>query len=51
MSESHQEIKCSVDTCKYNTSKHCTLPDILVGNTNDSAHSKAETECVSFEMQ
>lgn len=45
-----QEIKCNVQSCKYNDKvRYCTLNDITVGNTNmDLANNKDETECVSF---
>jgi hypothetical protein len=46
-----QEIKCNVECCKYNDkAKHCNLANVVVGSdTPKSAHSKSETECVSFD--
>ncbi|MCL2406304.1 MAG: DUF1540 domain-containing protein [Defluviitaleaceae bacterium] len=47
-----QDINCGVHSCKYNDKvSHCTLTDIVIGNTNISAEarSKRETECESFE--
>lgn len=45
-----QEIKCSVQTCRYNDkSRFCTLSDIVVGSETGDAKSKLETECKSFE--
>ncbi len=46
-----QEIKCRVDTCKYNKeSCVCSLQDIVVGNTTDKAQNPHQTECASFEL-
>ena len=46
---SNQEIKCHVQTCKYNdNAKTCTLHDIVVGNTTGQPHEKRETQCDSF---
>ena len=45
----NQEIKCHVQTCKYNdSSKVCTLHDIVVGNSGGQAHDKQGTQCDSF---
>ena len=44
-----QEIKCHVQTCKYNDSaKTCTLHDIMVGTSGGQAHDKKGTQCDSF---
>jgi hypothetical protein len=44
-----KEIKCHVETCKYNDSNRtCTLDDIVVGNSEGMAHVKKDTECDSF---
>ena len=46
---SNQEIKCHVQTCKYNdSSRTCTLHDIVVGNSGGQAHDKQGTQCDSF---
>lgn len=43
-------IRCNVHNCKHNDkSKHCSLDDIVVGNTISSPHEKCDTECDSFE--
>jgi hypothetical protein len=50
----NQDINCGVHSCKYNDKvSHCTLQDIVVGNTGTSsdARSKRETECESFEAE
>jgi len=45
----NQEIKCHVQTCKYNDSnKVCTLHDIVVGSSTGQAHDKQSTQCDSF---
>ena len=49
-----QDINCGVRSCKYNDKvAHCTLQDIVVGNTKNSggAKFKSETECESFESE
>ena len=49
-----QEIRCSVDSCRFNDhTQYCTLSNIMVGSdsTAGEAHNKRETECVSFESQ
>ena len=45
----NNEIKCTVDTCKYNRSAHCTLNCIQIGATKISPDEPFETECESFE--
>lgn len=46
----NSQINCNVHSCRHNDQvKYCTLNDILVGCSGSEAHSKAETECVSFE--
>ena len=50
----HQDINCGVHSCRYNDKvSHCTLQDIVVGNSKQSgeARSKSETECDSFEAE
>ena len=47
----HQEIKCSVKSCRYNDkTRYCTLTDITVGNDGmmGEAKSKRDTICASF---
>ena len=45
----NQEIKCHVQTCRHNdSSRMCTLHDIVVGNTSGQAHDKQGTQCDSF---
>ena len=45
-----QDINCGVHSCKHNDKvSHCTLTDIVVGNSSGDAKSKRETECESFE--
>lgn len=46
----NQNIHCSVNTCRYHTNAHCSLDQIRVGNTNQSAEHAAATECNSFEF-
>ncbi|MDR1531189.1 MAG: DUF1540 domain-containing protein [Clostridiales bacterium] len=47
---SGQSINCNVNSCKYNDkATHCALSDIMVGSTNMSARTCADTECASFE--
>ncbi len=47
----NQEIKCSVQTCRYNDkSRFCTLEDITVGSEPAEAKSKQETICKSFDV-
>lgn len=44
-------IKCNVSRCRYNDqAKHCTLNDIVVGNSTPSPNEKRDTECDSFEQ-
>ena len=48
------EIKCKVDSCRYNEAKdHCTLSSISVSNDAPmhEAESTHETQCSSFEGQ
>ncbi|MDR2940535.1 MAG: DUF1540 domain-containing protein [Clostridiales bacterium] len=47
----HQEIKCDVNSCKYNESRQCDLNSIQVGNTTSSPSNCRETECGSFECK
>jgi hypothetical protein len=45
----NQEVKCHVQTCKYNdSSRLCTLTDIVVGNCGGQAHDKQGTQCDSY---
>ena len=45
-------IKCNVTRCRYNDqSQHCSLNDIVVGNSTPAPHEKRDTECDSFEEQ
>jgi len=45
----NQEIKCHVQSCKYNdSSSTCTLHDIVVGTSAGQAHDKQGTQCDSF---
>ncbi len=47
-----QEIKCSVQSCKYNDkTRYCTLNDIVVGSSTTEASSKQHTDCMSFECE
>ena len=49
-----QEIKCSVQSCKYNSKQRaCTLHDITVAQEPASveAKSKKDTVCGSFEAE
>ncbi|MCL2702877.1 MAG: DUF1540 domain-containing protein [Defluviitaleaceae bacterium] len=48
----NQDINCGVHSCKYNDKvSHCTLQDIVVGNTSGEARTNRETECESFEAE
>lgn len=52
MKPSDQEIKCTVKSCKYNDKvKYCTLSEISVGESCCSAKTKAQTDCMSFELE
>jgi len=43
-------IKCHVTKCRHNDqSQHCSLNDIVVGNSTPSPCQKRDTECDSFE--
>ncbi|MDR0999757.1 MAG: DUF1540 domain-containing protein [Clostridiales bacterium] len=47
---SNQDVKCHVQTCKYNdNNRTCTLHDIVVGSSGAQAHDKASTQCDSFQ--
>jgi hypothetical protein len=46
----NQDIKCHVQTCKYNdNSRTCTLHDIVVGAAGTQVHDKSSTQCDSFQ--
>ncbi|MCL2376329.1 MAG: DUF1540 domain-containing protein [Defluviitaleaceae bacterium] len=48
---SHQEIKCNVESCRFNSgSHHCTLNEITVGSESPSREPDTEqdTICASF---
>jgi len=52
MNKKNQEIKCSVETCKFQNSDYCTLNKIQVGNSNNHKAVKIkETACNSFELK
>ncbi|MDD5944585.1 MAG: DUF1540 domain-containing protein [Clostridia bacterium] len=45
-----QEIKCTVKSCRHHDrDRHCTLSDIIVGESVMNATEKSETDCMSFE--
>ena len=44
-----QNVGCTAEQCKYNTSKNCTANHIEV--CNESAVKKAETFCSTFEAR
>jgi len=46
----NQEIKCSVEGCRFNESTHtCGLSQISVGDMGSHASQKTDTECDSFQ--
>jgi hypothetical protein len=48
--DKNHKICCNVNRCKFNDQeRHCTLDDIVIGNTTPTPHAKKDTECDSFE--
>ncbi|MCL2170531.1 MAG: DUF1540 domain-containing protein [Defluviitaleaceae bacterium] len=46
----HQDIKCGVQSCKFNTDAHCSLNSITVGCEPPECNPRSESEtiCSSF---
>lgn len=47
-----KDVKCSVETCKYNCDKHCEANSIHVDTCHcNEAKDVAGTECDTFELR
>lgn len=53
MNHINESIGCTVKSCKYHAQEkqYCTLQNIVVGQHNQEAKEKQETDCNSFEYQ
>lgn len=51
--EKNPSIQCQVDECKYHSvnEDYCTLNNIMVGKSGQTATSKESTDCNSFDVK